>query len=77
MTSISGTTITITTNAGTVKVIITGTTAYQKSVPATLGDVTTGARVTVRPDFSTPSGGSQVNAGTVIIQPATATPTGQ
>jgi len=75
--SISGNTITITTNAGTVKVMITGTTTYQKSVPAALGDVTAGTRVTVRPDFTTPSSGSQVNAGTVIIQPASATPTSQ
>lgn len=75
--SINGNTITITTNAGTVKVIISGTTTYQKSVAATQADVTAGERVTVRPDFTTRSSGSQVNAGTVVIQPATATPTRQ
>jgi hypothetical protein len=76
--SISGNVVTITTNAGSVKVIITGATVYQKSVAAALTDVPTGERVTVRPDFSTPSTGNQVNAGTVIIQPATAaTPTNQ
>jgi hypothetical protein len=75
--SVSGNTITITTNAGTVKVTISGTTTYQKSAPATQADVTAGERVTVRPDFTTPSSGSQVNAGTVIIQPASATPTNQ
>jgi hypothetical protein len=31
----------------------------------------------VRPDFTTPSSGSQVNASTVIIQPAATTPTSQ
>ncbi len=69
--------ITITTNAGSVKVTISGATTYQKSVAAALGDVTAGERVTVRPDFTTPSSGGQVNAGTVVIQPAAATPTGQ
>lgn len=39
--------------------------------------MTAGERVTVRPDFTTPSSGGQVNAGTVIIQPAPATPTNQ
>ena len=73
--SINGNVITITTNAGSVKVTISGSTTYQKSVAATLTDVTAGERVTVRPDFTTPSSGNQVNAGTVIIQPAAATPT--
>jgi hypothetical protein len=75
--AISGNVITITTNAGPVKVTISGTTTYQKSVAATQADVTSGERVSVRPDFTTPSSGNQVNAGTVIIQPATATPTSQ
>jgi hypothetical protein len=75
--SINGNVITITTNAGSVKVTITGTTMYQKSVAATLTDVTAGERVNVRPDFTTPSSGNQVNAGTVIIQPAASTPAGQ
>jgi hypothetical protein len=75
--SINGNVITITTNAGTVKVNLTGTTTYQKSVTAALTDVTAGERVNVRPDFTTPSSGNQVNAGTVIIQPASATPTSQ
>jgi hypothetical protein len=75
--SVSGNVITVTTNAGSVKVTITGTTTYQKSVAATQADVTTGERVNVRPDFTTPSSGNQVNAGTVIIQPATQTPTSQ
>ncbi|HSO96563.1 MAG TPA: hypothetical protein VLV81_11035 [Acidimicrobiia bacterium] len=75
--SINGNVITITTNAGPVKVTISGATTYQKSVAATLGDVTAGERVTVRPDFTAPSSGGQVNAGTVIIQPAAATPTSQ
>jgi hypothetical protein len=75
--SINGNVITITTNAGTVKVNISGSTTYQKSVAATQADVTTGERVSVRPDFTAPSSGGQVNAGTVIIQPAAATPTSQ
>jgi hypothetical protein len=75
--SINGNVITITTNAGTVKVNIGGSTTYQKSVAATQADVTTGERVSVRPDFTAPSSGGQVNAGTVIIQPAAATPTSQ
>ena len=73
--SINGNVVTITTNAGTVKVNISGSTTYQKSVAATQADVTTGERVSVRPDFTAPSSGGQVNAGTVIIQPAAATPT--
>jgi hypothetical protein len=73
--SINGNVITITTNAGSVKVTLTGSTTYQKSVAATLPDVAAGERVTVRPDFTTPSSGNQVNAGTVIIQPAATTPT--
>jgi hypothetical protein len=73
--SINGNVITITTNAGTVKVNISGSTTYQKSVAATQADVTTGERVSVRPDFTAPSSGGQVNAGSVIIQPAAATPT--
>ena len=73
--AINGNVITITTNAGSVKVTISGSTTYQKSVAATLTDVTAGERVTVRPDFTTPSSGSQVNAGTVVIQPAATTPT--
>jgi hypothetical protein len=75
--SVSGNVITVTTNAGSVKVTITGTTTYQKSVAATQADVTAGERVNVRPDFTTPSSGNQVNAGTVIIQPAGQTPTSQ
>ena len=73
--SINGNVITITTTAGSVKVTITGSTTYQKSVAATQTDVAAGERVTVRPDFTTPSSGNQVNAGTVIIQPAATTPT--
>jgi hypothetical protein len=73
--SINGNVITITTTAGSVKVTITGSTTYQKSAAATLTDVTAGERVTVRPDFTTPSSGNQVNAGTVVIQPAATTPT--
>jgi len=73
--SINGNVITITTTAGTVKVNISGSTTYQKSVAATQADVTTGERVSVRPDFTAPSSGGQVNAGSVIIQPAAATPT--
>jgi hypothetical protein len=73
--AINGNVITITTNAGSVKVTISGSTTYQKSVAATLTDVMAGERVTVRPDFTTPSSGSQVNAGTVVIQPAATTPT--
>jgi hypothetical protein len=75
--SVNGNVITITTNAGTVKVNISGSTTYQKSVAATLTDVTVGERVNVRPDFTTPSSGGQVNAATVVIQPAGATPTSQ
>ncbi len=70
--SVNGNVITVTTNAGSVKVLVSGSTTYQKSVAAAAADVTAGERVTVRPDFSTPSSGGQVNAGTVIIQPATA-----
>jgi hypothetical protein len=73
--SVSGNVITVTTSAGAVKVTITGATTYQKSVAATQADVTTGERVNVRPDFATPSSGNQVNAGSVIIQPAGQTPT--
>jgi len=73
--AINGNVITITTNAGSVKVTLTGSTTYQKSVAATQTDVTAGERVTVRPDFTTPSSGNQVNAGTVVIQPAATTPT--
>ena len=69
--SVNGNVITITTNAGTVKVVVSGSTNYQKSVPAAVTDVTPGERVSVRPDFATPSSGGQVNAATVIIQPMT------
>jgi hypothetical protein len=67
--SVNGNGITISTSAGSVKVVVSGTTAYQKSVPAAVTDVTAGERVAVRPDFSSPSTGGQVNAATVIIQP--------
>jgi hypothetical protein len=68
--AINGDTVTITGPAGDVKVLLTGTTTFQKSVAAARGDLTTGERVNVRPDFTAPSSGGQVNAGTVIIQPA-------
>jgi hypothetical protein len=71
--SINGNVITITTNAGSVKVVVGTATAFQKSVSAAMTDVTAGERVTVRPDFSTPSSGGQVNAGTVTIVPASST----
>jgi hypothetical protein len=70
---VNGDVITIDTNAGTVKVMLSGSTTYQKSVPAAVTDVTPGERVAVRPDFSSPSSGGQVNAATVIIQPMTST----
>jgi hypothetical protein len=77
--SINGNVITITTNAGQVKVLVSGSTAYLKTAPAAQTDVTTGERVTVRPDFTSPSSGGQTNAASVTIQPAssTTTPTGQ
>jgi len=71
--SVNGDVITINTNAGSVKVMVSGSTTYQKSVPAAVTDVTPGERVAVRPDFSSPSSGGQVNAATVIIQPMTST----
>jgi hypothetical protein len=71
--SINGNVITITTNAGSVKVVVGSATAFQKSVSAAMTDVAPGERVTVRPDFSTPSGGGQVNAETVTIVPASST----
>ena len=67
--SINGSVITITTNAGPVKVVVGAATNYQKTVAAALADLAPGARVTVRPDFGTPSSGGSVNAGTVTIQP--------
>jgi hypothetical protein len=70
--SVNGNVITITTNAGTIKVVVGAATAYEKTVSAAATDVTPGERVSVRPDFSTPSSGGQVNAQTVIIQPANA-----
>lgn len=75
--SVSGNVVTVTTNAGPVKVTIGSSTTFQKTVPAAQADVQAGERVSVRPDFSTPSSGNQVNAGTVIIQPASQTPTSQ
>ena len=77
--SINGNVITITTNAGQVKVLVSGSTTYLKTAPAAQTDVTNGERVTVRPDFTSPSSGGQTNAASVTIQPAssTTTPTGQ
>lgn len=74
--SVNGNLITITTNAGSVEVLISTSTTYQKTVAAALMDVTTGERVTVRPDFSQPSSGGQVNAATVTIVPQSSTATG-
>jgi hypothetical protein len=74
--SINGNVITITTNAGQVKVLVSGSTTYLKSAPAAQSDVATGERVSVRPDFSSPSSGGQTNAASVTIQPASSTTTG-
>jgi hypothetical protein len=74
--SINGNVITITTTAGQVKVLVSGSTTYAKTVAAAQTDVTQGERVTVRPDFTSPSSGGQTNAASVIIQPAASTTTG-
>jgi hypothetical protein len=74
--SINGNVITITTTAGQVKVLVSGSTTYAKTVAAAQTDVTQGERVTVRPDFTSPSSGGQTTAASVIIQPAASTTTG-
>jgi hypothetical protein len=73
--SVNGNVITITSPAGPVQVIVSGSTTYSKSAAASISDVTAGERVTVRPDFTVPSSGGKVNAGSVVIIPAgTTTP---
>ena len=73
--SVNGNVITVTSTAGQVQVIVSGSTTYSKTAPASISDVTAGERVTVRPDFSSPSSGGKVNAGSVVIVPAgTTTP---
>jgi hypothetical protein len=74
--SVNGNLITITTNAGQVKVLVSGSTTYLKTGPAAQTDVAPGERVTVRPDFSSPSTSGQTNAATVTIQPAASNATG-
>jgi len=73
--SVNGNVITVASTAGQVQVVVSGSTTYSKTAPASISDVTAGERVTVRPDFSSPSSGGKVNAGSVIIVPAgTTTP---
>ena len=70
--SVNANVITIATTAATVKVQVSASTTFSKTVAASETDVTPGERVTVRQDFSTPSSGGQVNAAAVVIVPATA-----
>lgn len=73
--SVSGNVITITSTAGPVQVIVSGSTTYSKTAAASISDVTAGERVTVRRDFTVPSSSGKVNAGSVVIVPAgTTTP---
>ncbi len=69
----NGNVITVTTTAGTVNVVVSGSTTYSQTAPSTLASVTPGVQVTVRPDFTTPSSGGKVNVGSVIIVPAGST----
>ncbi len=72
--AVNGNVITVTSTAGQVQVIVSGSTTFSKTAPAAITDVTAGERVTVRPDFTSPSsGGGKVNAGSVVIVPAGST----
>jgi len=68
--AVNGNTITIQSTAGSVTVLVSPSTTFSKTAPATISDVTAGERVTVRPDFASPSSGGKVTAGTVVIVPA-------
>ena len=67
--TVNGNVITITTTAGTVKVNVTWSATFAKTVTAAESDVTPGERATVRQGFSTPNSGGPVNAA-AVIQPA-------
>jgi hypothetical protein len=70
---VNGNTLTVTTTAGQVKVVVSNSTTYQKSASASLTDVSPGTRVSVRPDFTTSNTRGSINAATVTIQLASAT----
>ena len=73
--AVNGDVITITSTAGQVQVIVSGSTTYSKTAPASISDVAAGERITVRPDFSSPSSGGKVDVVSVVIVPAgTTTP---
>ena len=71
--AVDGNVITVTTTSGKVDVVVSGSTTFSQTTPASITNVTAGERVTVRPDFTTPSTGGKVTAGSVIIVPAGST----